>query len=328
MPPRLGSTRRMGFSTGSVGPMEKIADHVDESVARVDHVEGDQPAQHHLGYHHHDVEIDYRVDEPEYRGHRPRPSVAPRRGQPRARRRRILHAPPNVLKLPKYLKINNYSDPSYVVNVWGRDHFRFGLLPSYLQKRRRRWYAIMEIPVALRTHFRKPRFVQSLESECRTVAERRVLPVVAGWKKEIAAARNEPVDDDAAYWRRALRNARDEEHRQSILEQIDCAAWDIGAINVENIGDAPPSPIGPTSSRQQPTSNGGQTNESARIGMTHRKLLQRKTLDIENEIRGTLKALGLKLGKVSRGGSVNGGAKRDQRGGVKGTTWAVAGLSP
>ena len=172
---------------------------------------------------------------------------------------------------------------------------------NYLQKRRRRWYAIMEIPVALRTHFRKPRFVQSLESECRTVAERRVLPVVAGWKKEIAAARNEPVDDDAAYWRRALRNARDEEHRQSILEQIDCAAWDIGAINVENIGDAPPSPIGPTSSRQQPTSNGGQTNESARIGMTHRKLLQRKTLDIENEIRGTLKALGLKLGKVSRG---------------------------
>ena len=32
-------------------------------------------------------------------------------------------------------------------------------------------------------------------------------------------------------------------------------------------GDAPPSPIGPTSSRQQPTSNGGQTNESARIGI-------------------------------------------------------------
>ena len=166
----------------------------------------------------------------------------------------------------------------------------------------------MEIPVALRTHFRKPRFVQSLESESRTVAERRVLPVVAGWKKEIAAARNEPVDDDAAYWRRALRNARDEEHRQSILEQIDYAAWDIGAINVENIGDAPPSPIGPTSSRQQPTSNGGQTNESARIGMTHRKLPQRKTLDIENEIRGTLKAFGLKLGKVSRGGSRRGSA--------------------
>ena len=51
----------------------------------------------------------------------------------------------------------------------------------------------------------------------------------------------EPVDDDAAYWRRTLRNAKTEEQRQLILEQIDYAAWDIGAINVENIGDPPSS---------------------------------------------------------------------------------------
>ena len=114
-------------------------------------------------------------------------------------------------------------------------------MPSYLQKRRRRWYAIMEIPKPLRQRFGKPRFVQSLETESRTVAERRVLPVVTAWKKEIAAAKGEPVDDDAAYWRRRLRNARGENHRQSILEQIDYAAWDIGAINVENIGDQPSS---------------------------------------------------------------------------------------
>ncbi len=114
-------------------------------------------------------------------------------------------------------------------------------MPSYLQKRRRRWYAVLEIPAALRPHFSKPRFVQSLETDSRTVAERRVLPVVVAWRKEIATARNEPVDDDAAYWRRALRNAKTEEQRQSILEQIDYAAWDIGAINVENIGDKPSS---------------------------------------------------------------------------------------
>ena len=35
--------------------------------------------------------------------------------------------------------------------------------------------------------------------------------------------------------------------------------------------------------------------------MTHRRTLQRKALDIENEIRGTLKAFGLKIGKASRG---------------------------
>ena len=122
------------------------------------------------------------------------------------------------------------------------DFLGFLAMPSYLQKRRRRWYAVLEIPKALRPHFaNKPRFIQSLEIDSRTVAERRVLPVVAAWKKRIAAARNEPIDDDAAYWRRTLRNAKTEEQRQSILEQIDYAAWDIGAINVENIGDPPSS---------------------------------------------------------------------------------------
>ena len=37
-----------------------------------------------------------------------------------------------------------------------------------------------------------------------------------------------------------------------------------------------------------------------RFLLTNRKTLQRKALDIENEIRGTLKAFGLKVGKVSR----------------------------
>ena len=115
-------------------------------------------------------------------------------------------------------------------------------MPSYLQHRRRRWYAILEIPAPLRSRFgNKPRFIQSLETDSRIVAERRVLPVVVAWKKEIATARNEPVDDDAAYWRRALRNAKSEKERQLVLEQIDYAAWDIGAINVENIGDKPSS---------------------------------------------------------------------------------------
>ena len=114
-------------------------------------------------------------------------------------------------------------------------------MPTYLQKRVNRWYAVLEIPAALRSRFGKPRFVQSLETESRTVAERRVLPVVLAWKKDIATAKGEPVDDDAAFWRRSLRNARDKKHRQSILEQIDYAAWGIGAINVDNIGDQPSS---------------------------------------------------------------------------------------
>jgi hypothetical protein len=67
-------------------------------------------------------------------------------------------------------------------------------MPSYLQKRVNRWYAILEIPKALRSHFGKPRFVQSLKTENRSKAGRRVLEVVAGWKKEIAVAKGEPDD--------------------------------------------------------------------------------------------------------------------------------------
>jgi len=112
-------------------------------------------------------------------------------------------------------------------------------MPSYLQRRRRRWYAILEIPADLRLCLGKPRFVQSLDTESRTVAERRVSPVVTAWKRKIASARNEPVEDDASYWRRALRKATTEEQRQSVLEQIDMAAWDMGAIGVERIGESP-----------------------------------------------------------------------------------------
>ena len=66
-------------------------------------------------------------------------------------------------------------------------------------------------------------------------------PVVTAWKNEIARARGEPVDDDAAFWRRSLRNARTEDQRRAILIQIEDLAWEIGAINVENVGDPPSS---------------------------------------------------------------------------------------
>lgn len=44
----------------------------------------------------------------------------------------------------------------------------------------------------------------------------------------------------------------------------------------------------------------GSESHELRFLLTNRKTLQRKALDIENEIRGTLKAFGLKVGKVSR----------------------------
>jgi len=71
--------------------------------------------------------------------------------------------------------------------------------PKFLQKRRRRWYAVLEIPVSVRMKFEgQRRFVQSLETESLSEAERLVLPLVGRWKAEIEAAKSgskKPIKD-------------------------------------------------------------------------------------------------------------------------------------
>jgi len=111
---------------------------------------------------------------------------------------------------------------------------------KYIQKRRKKWYAVLEIPRAVRPKFGgKPRFVKSLETDSESVAERRAPFVIAAWKKEIAEARGEPADDDAAYWRRVLRRAKDDKERARIIEQIDAAAVALGVETVDSPGDDP-----------------------------------------------------------------------------------------
>ena len=122
--------------------------------------------------------------------------------------------------------------------------------PSYLQQRGRRWYAVMEIPGALRPRFSgKPRFVQSLGTESRSQAEHLVHEVVAGWKyqlteppwpAEVGRRGSYPRPSPLALFQQ-LRRPRDEEERQLILDEIERHAWDIGAINVEHVGDRPSS---------------------------------------------------------------------------------------
>lgn len=62
-------------------------------------------------------------------------------------------------------------------------------MPSYLQYRYKTWYAVLEIPKKLRPVFGKSRFFQSLKTDSQRVAEHRVLPVVANWKRQIELAR-------------------------------------------------------------------------------------------------------------------------------------------
>ena len=69
-------------------------------------------------------------------------------------------------------------------------------MPEYLQKRRRRWYAVLDIPKQLHPTFGKGKFVKSLETDSLSVAERKVLLVIAGWKKEIELAKGNEIGTD------------------------------------------------------------------------------------------------------------------------------------
>ena len=69
-------------------------------------------------------------------------------------------------------------------------------IPKYIQKRRRQWYAVLEIPKAIRQHFGKPRFVISLRTDSQSITEQRVLPVILEWKRQIAIVRGQNVESD------------------------------------------------------------------------------------------------------------------------------------
>lgn len=57
-------------------------------------------------------------------------------------------------------------------------------MPRYLQKKRRRWYATLEVPKKIQAKLNgKRRLVRSLETESLTVAEQRVWAVIAKWKE-------------------------------------------------------------------------------------------------------------------------------------------------
>lgn len=120
----------------------------------------------------------------------------------------------------------------------------------YIQKRRQRFYAVLEIPKALRPRFGgKVRFVQSLGTESLSVAKNEVHAIVAGWKEQLADAEwpeidymvrgkegsrwvSRPVTPPAVMFQK-LRNAKSKEERDSILEEIAEAADHIGSINAD-----------------------------------------------------------------------------------------------
>ena len=102
-------------------------------------------------------------------------------------------------------------------------------LPPFIQKRYKRYYAVLEIPKALRQPYpgKQPgkslaRLLRSLQTDSLTVAERRAGAVVAAWRSEFARLRNE--GDDAFFYRRRLQKAKTDAERQQVLSEIELAA--------------------------------------------------------------------------------------------------------
>lgn len=96
-------------------------------------------------------------------------------------------------------------------------------MARYITKRRRRWYAVVEIPKALRPAFAgSPRFLQSLETESESEAEILALPIIAKWKQQIAAARQglpiiaDHEAEDIASWRHELASAPSQRDRDAL----------------------------------------------------------------------------------------------------------------
>ena len=93
----------------------------------------------------------------------------------------------------------------------------------YLERRRRLWYALHDIPANARRALGRKRFVQSLETESRKVAERRAAVLEARWRSDIEQARSGSADhleQDAHFWRRAVRDASSDEQRELILGSL------------------------------------------------------------------------------------------------------------
>ena len=90
-------------------------------------------------------------------------------------------------------------------------------MPRFLEKRRRRWYAVLDVPQDLRKTIGKKRLVKSLETDSLSVAEARVFAAIHQWKilfAEIRKGRHNQAPYPTA-WRfkiDELRQAKVPEH--------------------------------------------------------------------------------------------------------------------
>jgi integrase len=97
-------------------------------------------------------------------------------------------------------------------------------MPKFIQKRRRKWYAVLEVPKDLRPRLKKARFVQSLKTESQSEAERLCLPVIHEWKELIESVRSGLPPTDAIL---AMRQ------HKLLLEQKGVPEHEVDMVNAE-----------------------------------------------------------------------------------------------
>ena len=110
-------------------------------------------------------------------------------------------------------------------------------MPRYIQKRRQRWYAVLDIPSDVRATFDgKPRFVESLKTKNEAKAVLLAGPKIALWKLQIAKAKGPTGDlEEATFWRRQV-DAWEQEDGMPLSDAIVARAEEIKQERLDKLG--------------------------------------------------------------------------------------------
>ncbi len=74
----------------------------------------------------------------------------------------------------------------------------------HIEKRRRKLYAVLAVPVDVQRKLGKKRLTMTLRTDSPAVAEKRAAPIIARWRRQIEKARGSAVETDLEFYRRIL----------------------------------------------------------------------------------------------------------------------------
>lgn len=85
-----------------------------------------------------------------------------------------------------------------------------------IEQRRGLWYAVVMIPKDVQAEFGKMKFIESLQTPSKQLAQARALPLISKWKAAIRQARGETdaVIKEAMGLKRDIQDAPDEDTKE------------------------------------------------------------------------------------------------------------------